>query len=286
MTGWLIVNGFLKTSKFEELTQMFVEAARECHIPLKVVDNHCFLAGEKIPEEGKPDFVVFWDKDVLLAKFLENAGIKVFNSSEFISICDDKRKTFLALEHAGLPIPKTILAPMTYDKTDFSDLSFLPRIMDELGFPMVVKEAYGSFGEQVYKVDDEKQLYELIGRIPTTELLFQEFIEESAGRDIRLQVVGDGVCSSMIRTSEHDFRANITAGGSMHSYEPEQKAMDLAILAVKKLGGDFAGVDLLFTEHGYVICEINSNAHFKNLYQCTGVNTAACILEYIKEELR
>lgn len=67
----------------------------------------------------------------------------------------------------------------------------------------------------------------------------------------------------------------------MERYEPEEAACLLAVRACQATGCDFAGVDLLFTENGFLVCEVNSNAHFKNLYDCTGINTADYIMEYI-----
>lgn len=67
----------------------------------------------------------------------------------------------------------------------------------------------------------------------------------------------------------------------MEGYEPEETACLLAVQACQAAGCDFAGVDLLFQEDGFLVCEVNSNAHFKNLYDCTGIDTADYIMEYI-----
>lgn len=98
--------------------------------------------------------------------------------------------------------------------------------------------------------------------------------------------MGDKAVAAMYRFSENgDFRANITNGGSMRAYQPAPEECALAVRAVKALGLDFAGVDLLFGNGGQdcadIVCEVNSNAHFKNMYDCTGVNAAECIMGYI-----
>ena len=86
MNGWLIVNGFLHTKKFSELTDLFLLAAKRCGVSLTVYTNCEILVDvqEKIKE--KPDFVLFWDKDILLAKFLENQKIPLYNSSEAVNL--------------------------------------------------------------------------------------------------------------------------------------------------------------------------------------------------------
>ena len=86
----------------------------------------------------------------------------------------------------------------------------------------------------------------------------------------------------MYRYSENgDFRANLSNGGKMKPYQPSKEEKALAVRACETLGADFAGVDLLFGDKGPLVCEVNSNAHFKNIYDCTGVDTAERILCYL-----
>ena len=285
MYGWIIVNGFLYTSKFSELTDLFMEAAKEHKIDLFVKTNsECFLGMFELTTEKKPDFVLFWDKDILLAKYLASCGIPVYNSAEGIEICDDKRKTALALSLQNLSQPLTFPAPMTYENIGFPQLDFLSQIESKLAFPIIVKEAFGSFGQQVYMAKDHKELSELTKKLENVPFLYQQYIRESSGRDIRLQVVGDEVVAAMERTSDTDFRANVSNGGKMHVYPPAKEAVELAVKACRAVKCDFAGVDLLFGREGYLVCEVNSNAHFKNLLDCTKVNTAWYILQYIKKQ--
>lgn len=284
MTGWLVVNGFLQSNKFHELTDMFLMAAEEADIELTVIANTELLADTGKILVSKPDFAIFWDKDVFLGEYLEQNGIRLYNSSSCVRICDDKRLTHMALMAESLPMPRTLIAPMTYRNIGFTSMDFLKRIGDELSFPLVMKEAFGSFGEQVYWIDNERELLKKVRASNTTELLFQEYIASSHGRDVRLQVVGDCVVAAMYRFSEKDFRANVTAGGQMRAYEPTKEECRLAIQAARAVGASFAGVDLLFGVKGPLVCEVNSNAHFKNLLLCTGINVAKEILQYIKED--
>lgn len=283
MKGWIIVNGFLYTDKFSEIAEMFVNAAKAHRIVLDIKSNTEIVTGifEMDKSMEKPDFVLFWDKDIILAKYLEISGIPVFNNSEAIEICDDKRKAYAAFLKAGLPIPPTVSAPMTYASIGFSSLKFVKQIITRLGYPVILKEAFGSFGDQVYKVDDPKTLKRMLLDLQETPFLFQKYISTSHGQDVRIQVVGGKVIASMRRFSDKDFRANITYGGSKEKYEPDENACKLAIAACKAVGCDFGGVDLLFGKKGFLVCEVNSNAHFKNLYDCTGVNAADAIIEYI-----
>lgn len=284
LKGLLIVNGFLKTKKFNELAELFCAAAGRLRINLQIASNEEILPLVWKNEEDV-DFVLFWDKDTLLASWMEEQGVPVFNSAECIALCDDKRKMHLAFAKAGIPTPQTVLAPMTFSGIGFTNYDFLSPIEEKLGYPMIVKEGYGSFGAQVYLAANREELFEIIESCSSTELLFQEYIEESRGRDIRLQVVGDRVVGSMYRYSTTDFRANISAGGSMRPCEPSKEEQTLAIQAARAVGADFAGVDLLFSKNGPLVCEVNSNAHFKNLMDCTGVDTAFEILLWIRAQI-
>jgi len=150
-----------------------------------------------------------------------------------------------------------------------------------------VKESFGSFGQQVYLVQNAEELANQVRQIGTKPVLFQEFINSSFGKDIRLQVVGNQVIASMYRYSENgDFRANLTIGGKMIPFQPTKVQSELALRCCELIGLDFAGVDMLFgKEDEPIVCEVNSNAHFKNIYDCTGVNAAEAIIAYIKTNL-
>ncbi len=288
MRGWIVVNGFLYTHKFSEMTRMFSTSAIRNQIHLDVVSNSEICTGifEMNKKLEKPDFVLFWDKDVTLARYLEISGIPVFNSSEGIANCDDKRKSYTAFLEHKIPIPATIVAPLTYENIGYPSLEFLEPIERVLGFPMIVKEAFGSFGEQVYKAENREKLEKIVTDIQKSPALFQKYVATSCGQDVRAQVVGDKVVAAMRRFSDHDFRANITCGGNKEAFELDDKGCELAVRACQALGCDFGGVDLLFTKHGFCVCEVNSNAHFKNLYDCTGVNTADYIMDYIYEKVK
>ncbi len=288
MTGLLIVNEFLRTSKFNEIHEWLMKAAAKQGIKMELKSNVELIASIPLAkEEILADFILFWDKDVRLAYYLEQLGYPVFNSSRAIEICDDKSLTHLTLMKHNIPMPRTVIAPFTFANIGYTNYNFLKDAADLLGFPMIVKESFGSFGQQVYLINDEKELIDKVKEIGPKPMLFQQFINSSFGRDIRLQIVGKQVVAAMYRYSEQgDFRANLCIGGRMKKYQPTKEQLDLALYCSEIIGLDFAGVDLLFDEEDRpLFCEINSNAHFKNIYDCTGVNAAELILEHIKNKL-
>lgn len=270
MEGILAVNAYLKGEKFNILHNHIVKAAESMDIMLKIKNNQ-----ELLFSKDKPDFVLFWDKDVNLARHLENRGIPVFNSSRAIELCDDKAKTYLALEGV-VPQPKTIIAPFSFFKTDYT--VFVEKAAEELGFPLVFKECFGSFGEQVYLCGSVNDVLSYISDKP---FLLQEYIE-NGNEDVRLEIVGGKCVAAMKRTNLHDFRSNITNGGVATPYTPTNDEFHIAVRACAALGLDFGGVDIL--NHS-LICEVNSNAHIINLMNATGIDAAPLILQQIVETI-
>ncbi len=284
MKGWLVVNGFLQSNKFDELYAFLGRAAVSLGIDLeKKTSTELFGCVDALVD--KPDFVLFWDKDYALAKRLENAGIRCFNSAEGVRLADDKTLTALALS-GKVKTPKTMIAPLTFEGVGYIDLFFLARAEMELGYPMVVKEACGSFGKQVYLAKNEAELRALVAGFGYKPFLLQEYIACSAGRDLRINVVGDRVLCAILRENDSDFRSNITGGGKARAYKFSAAQADAAVAACRALGLDFAGVDVLFGEGGEpLVCEVNSNPHFKSTYDCTGVDMSVEILRYIQQQL-
>lgn len=288
MKGWIIVNNFLRIEKFLRMYNYLKESFSRENIQLEVKfsgDISEKLWGKGI--EDSPSFVLFWDKDIYLAKQLENKGVKVFNSSKSIELCDNKMLMYLELMNKGVKIPKTVLAPKTFEGVNYNNLNFLDEAIKELGFPMVVKEAYGSFGKQVYLVENRTELEMLIKELNHKEFLMQEHIDSSYGIDIRVNVVGDEEIVSMIRKNPNDFRSNISNGGKGEKVILTKEQKDLALKAIKALGCDFGGVDLLYGKQGEpIVCEVNSNPNFESTLLCTGVDLSQHIAKYIKKKIK
>ena len=294
MTGWIIYNGNLKSDKIFELVLWLQKTARSYDINLIPVKNSDILFYfdeqshpklEHLSLKEFPEFVISWDKDIPLAKHFELMDIKVYNNADGIHACDNKVIMTQYLASQNIRVPKTIIAPMVYSNCTIEEFSIYDKIIETLSLPLIIKEAYGSFGAQVYKVDTKEDLLEQVKMIGNKPHLFQEYIKNSHGRDIRLNIVNGKVITSMMRVSEIDFRANITSGGKAILYTPTEDEKALALKCTKLLNLDFSGVDLLFGEEGPILCEINGNPHFKSIFECTGIDVSKHIIEYILEDL-
>ena len=309
--GWLIVNEYLDTEKFLEIRKLFLSGAEKKNVKLTVYTNADFavdLSGAVVKsrafDEGEPEFIIFYDKDITLAAALEKMGYRLYNSADAIDVCDSKVKTATRIseynlnckdDEAKILMPKTYKVPFTYenigikDSYSFDFLEYVEKDLCEAGegalsgaYPMVIKESNSSFGMGVHLAGSREEAVKLICEYGNKECIIQEYLSYSSGRDYRLQMVSDKCVCAMMRSNENDFRANITNGGKMSEYKPTDEDLSLARNVMKCLKLDFAGIDIMHDKSGRaVFLEANSNAHFKNIYDLTGINTAEKMIEYI-----
>ena len=288
--GYIIINGFLREEKFFSLYSALKQSADKAGLQLELKTNielMCDIAsGKTVANETLPPFAIFWDKDVRLAKTLEAAGMKLFNSASAIELCDDKSLTHIALMNR-VPQPKTVLIPLTFPRVGYTDCAFLEKIADYLGFPLVIKQCFGSFGAGVYLAGNMEEAKAALMKTAGGAAIAQQYIASSFARDIRAYIVGDKVAAAMLRHNESgDFRANVAQGGKADAYALNEAQAALAVKTAQILGCTFAGVDLLFGENGEMtVCEVNSNAHFAGISAATGVNIADKIKEAVAQRI-
>lgn len=291
MNGWLICNGSLNTEKFHETHHRYIEMAKSLGMTLTIKTNSevsiiLSMRHEPLVSMHALDFVLFLDKDVLLAKQLEALGLPVFNSSQAIEVCDNKGLMHHMLALNGIKQPKTLIAPLIFDTGGRFPKHFLNTVEEELQFPVVVKKSYGSFGMGVYLIHDRQALEDISEQLKLVPHIYQQYVKESHGKDLRIHVVGNQVVASMMRQSANDFRANVTNGGEMLIVDVPERFKTCAIAASVALGLDFSGVDLLFgADNEPIICEVNSNAHIENIFKATGIDVSEAILKHIIEKL-
>jgi len=283
---WVIYNGSLISDKFKDQAELIKEAAERAGVRAELKKNYEVMMNLATNLEIRPDFVVFLDKDILLANFIKNAGIPVFNDPNVIETCDNKAIQYLELSKQGIPMPETIIAPKVYPNFTIKDSGYYEQVLESLGLPMIIKEGHGSFGMKVYLIETEEQFYEKTDELRGIDYVFQKFIANSRGRDIRVNIVGGEIVAAMYRHSETDFRANITNGGVATVIELSDQQKALAIQAAHAVGAEFAGVDLLFGDNEEpLVCEVNAAAHIRNIYNVTGINVADAMIAYILRKL-
>ena len=292
MRGIVIINGYPNGEKFFRQGERIRAALQAEGIECDLMKNGeaCALLSEigevQTPLAEQYDFAVYLDKDKYLGRMLESAGLRLFNSARAIETCDDKMLTYLALKNSGLRLARTIPAPLCYTKGAKPSESFLHEVAEKLGFPLVVKKSFGSFGAGVQLVHGMPELQKTAEECLYEPHFFQEYISASCGRDIRVIVVGGSAIGCMERVAQAgEFRSNIELGGAGRKITPPQSYLLAAEQAAKTLGLDYCGVDLLETADGPVVCEVNSNAFFEGFENVTGIDVAAAYAKHIARKV-
>ncbi len=288
--GWLVYNSYYNPAKFRALYRTLQEAAEKAGLHCSswssaelpsIIGNKC--------REPKPDFVIFWDKDTMLARTMELSGLRLFNSAGAISASDDKVKTALALAKYNIPIVDTIPAPICFAGCK-RDVSSAERAAKILGWPLVIKENKGSFGQQVYLANNAAEAAKILTHIGEHDCLFQRYIAASKGKDLRVTVVGGKVVCAMERhaASTTEFRSNIGVGGTAVARPVSPLEEKLALAATAALGLDFAGVDILLgrDDSERYVCEVNSNPQLQSTIDACGINPATNIMWHIRNQIK
>lgn len=231
------------------------------------------------------DFCVYLDKDKYVSHLLEKSGLRLFNTHSAIQICDDKMQTHIALAKNDIPMPRTLPGLLCYTPEIAVNEDTLDKVEKVIGYPIIVKECYGSLGKGVYKAESRTQLKEIAEKLKTIPHLYQQCITESLGRDIRVIVIGTKPVCAMMRQSKDDFRSNIGLGGTGTAINIDDKLYTLCSKVAEILHLDYCGIDVLLGKDGYLICEVNSNAFFGGIEAATGVNVAKIYAKYICDKI-
>lgn len=294
MTGWILYKKDISES-YE--TQRLVEEFEKQDIKIHVVnpqDVDIFVDRDdrkSIRVDGisrqLPDFVIprtgsgttYFIKAII--RHLERLGVILINGSESIDAVKDKLYSQQILGQSNLPVPKTLLVKHPID------VGFVEK---SLNYPIIVKTLSGSFGAGVFLVENRKQLKQLMRMAeitkPSYNIIIQEFIEDSYGKDLRVFVLNGKVVGCMMRQStDDDFRANITRGGVGIPYQITEEIEFLSGECARLLNLDIAGVDLLFDNGYYKVCEVNSSPGFEGMDKYCKTNIAEQIVTYVKYKL-
>ncbi len=162
-----------------------------------------------------------------------------------------------------------------------------PQLFTQVNtYPVVVKDCLASQGDGVFLCNNPKELADCLYKLKGRELLFQEFITESRGHDIRALVIGPRVIAAMERVSKNpeiEFRANISLGGLATSISLTKEEENICTAAVKRLGLDYAGVDLIRSHRGPLVLEVNPCPGLEGIEKCSQINIAKEIILYSEQ---
>lgn len=211
----------------------------------------------------------------------EAMGIYTLNESIAIARSRDKFRSLQLLARKGLPMPLTSFAQSPDSTTD------LIRMVG--GAPLVIKLLEGTQGKGVVLADSHQSAVSIINAFKEmhANILVQEFIEESRGTDIRCLVIGDKVVAAIKRQAkEGEFRANVHQGGKALRVKLTPQERTIAVAAAKTMGLKVAGVDLLRSNHGPLVLEINSSPGLEGIEKATQINIAGKIIQFIEKHAK
>lgn len=211
----------------------------------------------------------------------EMQGIYTTASSIAIVRSRDKLRAYQLLAKAGAGVPKTVFARETADFDEVIELAG--------GAPVIIKVARGTHGNGVVLAETRKAAKAVMQAffVEGVSFLVQEFIEESAGSDIRALVVGGRVVASIERQNlDDDFRSNTHQGGIGKAVKLTDEEQKTAIRAAKAMGLPICGVDMLRSKNGPLVLEVNSSASIKTPEQVTTRNVAEKIIEYVERNAK
>lgn len=278
-------------------TKRLVEEAKLRGHEVKVIKyKNCFIS----IDQKRPD--VFYKGEVLsgydaiiprisnnmtrygctIVRQFEMQGIWTASSSLSIVRARDKLRAAQILTKAGVDTPKTLVSRNTADIDD---------LIERIGLPVIIKLGSGTHGNGVVLAETKKaaksalQAFYLYNE-DGTNILLQEYIKESAGTDIRAFVVGSKVVASMQRKSlDDDFRSNLHKGGEGTIIKLTEEENRMAVKAAKAMGLHIAGVDLMRSDHGPLVLEVNASPGF-GIERITKRNVAAKMIEYVERNAK
>ena len=211
----------------------------------------------------------------------EIMGVYPLNESVAITRSRDKLRSLQLLARKGIGLPVTIFAHSTSQADD---------ILEMLGgAPVVIKLLEGTQGIGVVLGETDgsaKSMIQAFGGLKAN-ILVQEFIKEAGNEDIRCPVVGDRVVASMVRKGvKGDFRSNLHRGGSAQPIKITPEERSTAVRAANVMGLNVCGVDILRSNHGPVVMEVNSSPGLEGVEKATGIDVAAKIIGFIEKNAR
>jgi ribosomal protein S6--L-glutamate ligase len=211
----------------------------------------------------------------------EMMGVYSLNESVAISRSRDKLRSLQLLARRGIGLPVTGFAHSTMYTHDLIEMVG--------GAPMVIKLLEGTQGIGVVLAETERSGESVIEAFKglKANILVQEYIKEAKGADLRAFVVGDKVVASMIRQGkEGEFRSNLHRGGSSRPARITPEERSTAVRAARIMGLNVAGVDMLRSNHGPVVMEVNSSPGLEGIEKATEKDVAAIIIEFIEKNAK
>jgi len=261
--------------------KLLIQAFAEHNVPVDLIDDRKIVFDLQGNGWGKYDVVlercVNHSRALYALRILNDWGIPTVNTYEVAAICGNKLETTSALVRENIPVPRSKIA--------FTPESALQAI-EELGYPVVLKPAVGSWGRLLSKINDREaaeailEHKQVLGTYHHSIFYIQEYVHKPA-RDIRSFVVGDETVAAIYRYSDH-WITNTARGGHAENCPVTPEIDRLSRAAANAVGGGVVAIDLLETADGKLLVnEVNYTMEFRNSIDTTGVNIPSRVVDYV-----
>jgi len=255
-----------------------LQAASDRGLPVARFDDREVTFGLEAPAD-LPSVVVnrsvSHTRSVYATRCFAHYGVPTVNAPDVVELAGDKVLTSLRLAERGIPTPRTVVALSP---------EAARQAIDRIGYPAVLKPAVGSWGRLMAKVDDPSSADQIVEHksalgSPIHSIFYvQEFVDKP-GRDLRVFVIGDRAVAAMYRRSE-DWRTNAARGAASEVAPLTPELSELAVRAAEAVGGGALAVDLMESNRGLLVHEVNPTPEFKVLAATTGVDIAGAIVDH------
>lgn len=263
--------------------KLLIDAFRNAGVEPVMIDDRKLI----LDFHSAPDIDILVERSINHSRALhalrlfESAGVPCVNSHHVSQICGDKLLTTAALKDNGVAQPNCRVA--------FTEESALEAI-EELGYPVVLKPAVGSWGRLLSKINDRDSAETVLehkavlGSYHHSIFYIQQYIEKK-GRDIRSFVVGGECIAAIYRTSDH-WITNTARGAQASKCEVTEEVAQISVAAADAVGGGIVAVDLFESGDGLLVNEVNYTMEFRNSIDTTGVDIPAVVASYVIEQVR
>lgn len=258
--------------------KLLMAAAKKRNVQIDLIDvrDEIFIPSNRYSFDVMLERCVSTVKGMYAIDYFESLGIPVVNSSRVASVCEDKFLTSLAL------VKNTVVTPRFAMVFNFDHAQ---KTIEKIGgFPVVIKPPLGSWGRLLAKINDLDALEAILehktvlGTPPHGAFYIQEYVEKK-GSDIRAFVIDNEVICAIVRKSNH-WITNTARGGKAENYEVDPDLRSICLKASKAVGSGVLAIDLMVTDRGYTVNEINHTMEFKNSEAPTRVSISGAIIDY------
>ena len=266
MTGWLVYSpaGYALNRWFADRL-LTCAAAAGLALELKLLSE-----SDSLSPDGLPNFAVMRTIRPDLSAQLEARGVRVFNNAETARVANDKWETFLLAQALGLPVLKTV--------------RFTWPERPSLDYPCVIKSLDGHGGSEVFLVRNDVEMDQAVCQAGKQTFVAQPLCDEP-GLDLRVYVLGGEPVAAIRRTSQTDFRSNFKLGGEAVAVALPPELRATTRLLFDRLGFDFAGIDFIRHEGGWVLNEIEDVVGTRMLYATTDLDAAHLLIRHVAHVL-